>query len=176
MHAMSDAMFRAIPQLSKMLQNLLNWLDKAQEDAKTRGYDVDVLLHSRLAPDQYPLLKQVQAASDAAKFAAARASGKQPPSHPDTEASLDELRTRVRSVVEYLGTFKAEDFDAGRTVELPFLPGKGIKADEYLTAMAVPNFYFHVVTAYAIMRHNGVNVGKRDFIGGLELFDLESAS
>lgn len=175
-HAMS--MFRSIPQLAKMLNNLSAWLDKAVADGEARGYDPAVLLNSRLAPNQYPLTRQIQAACDAAKFAAARASGKQPPAHPDTETTLDELRTRLRSVVEYLGTFKPEDFEGAEdnTVVLPFLPGKGIKAHEYLTAMAVPNFYFHCVTAYAILRHNGVDVGKRDYIGSLELFDLEAAN
>src|SRR5690606_25569711 len=109
-----------------------------------------------------------------AKFAAARVAGKEPPKHPDTEQTWDEIRARIDSVVDYLQGFKPEDFAGAddRIVPLPFLPGNGAKAGSYLNEMALPNFYFHVVTAYAILRHNGVEVGKRDFIGSIELVDL----
>ncbi len=87
---------------------------------------------------------------------------------------MAELHARVRSVIEYLGTFTAADFEGAedRTVPLPFLEGKGMKGNHYLTEMCFPNFYFHLTTAYAILRHNGVELGKRDYIGSLTMFDL----
>lgn len=174
MHRRMPLYDATVPQTLKMLQNLSQWLDKAAAHAEAKGFDVSVLLGSRLAPDQYPLLKQIQGACDAAKFAAARVAGKEPPKHPDTEQTWDEIRARIDSVVDYLQGFKPEDFAGAddRIVPLPFLPGKGAKAGSYLNEMALPNFYFHVVTAYAILRHNGVEVGKRDFIGSIELVDL----
>jgi len=164
----------SVPQITKMLQNLDRWLASAEENAKKRSFDPNVLLASRLAPDQYPLVRQVQAACDAAKFAAARLSGKAPPAHPDTEATMDELHARIRAVVEYLGTFTAADFEGAeaRDVVLPFMPGKGMKGEDYLTEMALPNFYFHVNMAYAILRHNGVPLGKVDYIGSMKMHDM----
>ena len=159
----------AVRQPAKMLQNLERWLEKAVLHAESRSYDPAVLLAARLAPDQFPLLKQIQGACDAAKFAAARVAGKQAPSHPDEEKTLDEIRARLRACRDYLATFRAEDFAGAeeRSVELPFLPGQPLSAIAYLNEMALPNFYFHVVTAYAILRHNGVDLGKRDYIGSL---------
>lgn len=163
-----------IPQISKMLLNLKQWMAEGAALAKTKGFEPAVLLSARLAPDQYALLKQVQAACDAAKFAAARVAGKTPPVHEDTEQTWDELITRVDDVVKYLGTFTETDFEGAeaRVVPLPFLPGKGAKAEVYFNEMAMPNFYFHVSMAYAILRHNGVALGKVAYIGGFELVDL----
>lgn len=116
----------------------------------------------------------MQAACDAAKFAAARLSGKEPPKHPDTETTLDELHARIGSVVAYLKTFQARDFDgaATRIVGLPWMPGKGLAGRDYLQQLSAPNFFFHVTTAYSILRHNGVPLGKVDYIGALNLCDL----
>ena len=163
-----------IIQLSKMVKNLGRWLDKAAEHAKARGFEPNVYLAARLAPDQYPLVKQVQAACDAAKFAAARLSGKEAPKHPDTETTFEEIRARVEAVATYLDGFNAKDFDKGdeRMVPLGFMPGKGVLGKDYLEEMAVPNFYFHLAHSYAILRHNGVDLGKTDFIGSLNLRDL----
>ena len=160
-----------------MLENVGRWLDKAGEHAKAKNFDPEVLLQARLAPDQFPLLRQVQAACDAAKFAAARVSGKTPPSHPDTEKTLDEIRARIGTVTAYLDTFTAKDFEGAPNarVPLPFIPGgtKGANGPNYFVALAMPNFFFHVVHVYAILRHNGVPLGKPDFIGpGLEIIDL----
>lgn len=162
-----------VPPTKKMLTNLASWLDKAEAHAKAKGFEPDNYLGLRLAPDQYTFVKQIQGACDAAKFVAARLTGKEAPKHPDTEATFGELRTRIQSVIDYLGTFEAKDFDGAdeRLVMLPFLEGKGLRSSEYLNGMALPNFYFHTVTAYAILRHAGVDLGKRDFIGGLELVD-----
>jgi len=162
-----------VPQMSKMLTNLNRWLDKAVAHAEAKKFDPAVLLSQRLAPDQYPLLKQIQAACDSAKSAAAHLSGQTQPKHPDTEQTLEEIRARIATCLAYLATFKASDFEGAETrpVSLPFLPGKTILGADYLNEMALPNFYFHITTAYAILRHNGVNVGKIDFIGGLKMRD-----
>jgi hypothetical protein len=153
-----------VPQFSKMLRSLDKWLDKAVAHAAAKSFDPSVLLQARLAPDQYPLLRQIQSACDAAKTAAARLTGEEPPKHPDTEQTLEEIRARIRTVLAYLETKRAEDFAGAdqRLVKLPFLQGK---------QLSLPNFYFHLSMAYAILRHNGVDVGKNDFIGSLKLRD-----
>ena len=164
----------SVPQLKKMLGNLDKWLEAAVAYAATKSFDPNTLVNARLAPDQYPLSRQVQSACDSAKLAAARLSGKDAPKHPDTETTIDELRARVQSVVAYLATFTAADFAEAKTrvVGLSFLPGKGLAASDYLNEMALPNFYFHVTTAYAILRHNGVGLGKQDYLGSLNLRDI----
>jgi hypothetical protein len=164
----------SVTQMSKMIRNLEGWLDKAEAHAKAKGFEVDVLAAARLAPDQYSLVRQVQAACDAAKFTAVRLAGVTAPSHPDTETTIAELRARIRSTLAFLETVTPEQFAgaAEREVTLPFMPGKALKGGDYLVDMALPNFYFHVTTAYAILRHNGVDVGKRDFIGHMRLYDV----
>ena len=163
----------SVPQLKKMLDNLGKWLETAASHGQKKSFDPNSLLTARLAPDQYPLVRQIQSACDGAKFAAARLTGKEAPKHADTEQTMDEIRARIRACTAYLDTFKAADFAGAetRTIELPFLEGKVLSGNEYLFAMVLPNFYFHVTTAYAILRHNGVDIGKRDFIGSLELRD-----
>ncbi len=170
---MTTFAYDSILELKKMLNNLDTWLEKAIGHAKAKSFDPAIYLAARLAPDQYPLVRQVQSSCDNAKFAAARLSGKEAPKHPDTEQTMDEIRARIRSCTTYLDTFKSADFDGAekRPVELSFMPGKVISGSDYLTEMALPNFYFHVVTAYSILRHNGVPVGKSDFIGSLNLKD-----
>ncbi len=163
-----------VTQMSKMLTNLDRWIDLGVEHATSKKYDPSVLLNARLAPDQYHFIKQVQAACDAAKFAAARLTGKTPPAHPDTEQTLEEVRARIQSVLAYLATFTEADFEAAETrvVPLSFMPGKGMLGSDYLHEMAGPNFYFHVTTAYSILRHNGVPLGKMNYMGGMKLQDL----
>jgi hypothetical protein len=163
----------SVPQFKKMLQNLERWLDKGVEYAQKKSFDPAVLLSARLAPDQYPLLRQIQAACDSAKFPSARLSGKEPPKHPDTEQTVDEIRKRIRTVIEYLDTFKPAEFAGAETrkIALSFLEGKVMLGSDYLNEMALPNFYFHVTTAYAILRHNGVDLGKSDFIGSMNVRD-----
>lgn len=154
-------------QPKKMLQNLSNWLDKAAAHAKAKSFEPDTLLQSRLAPDQYPLVRQIQAACDSAKFPPARLSGKQPPSNPDTEKTWDEIRERLNGTIAYLDTFQEADL-AGtgeKPISLPFMEGKSISGNDYVLEFAQPNFYFHVSMAYAILRHNGVDLGKRDYLG-----------
>ena len=152
-----------------MLSNLDKWIDKGAEHAKIKAFDPNVLVTTRLAPDMYPLVRQVQSACDAAKFAAARLSGKDAPKHEDKEQTVDELHARIRAVTTYLDGFSVADFKDAETrrIELPFLEGVPLTGAQYLFEMAQPNFYFHVTTAYAILRHNGIDLGKRDYIGGL---------
>ncbi|MCU1279130.1 MAG: hypothetical protein JWM53_2676 [bacterium] len=165
--------FDFIPQYSKMLHNLDQWLDKATAHATAKKFDVDTLVHARLAPDQYALVRQVQSACDAAKFSAAYLSGKEPPVHPDTETTIAELRARIQSCRAFLETVSAGDLEGAedRKVAPKFMRGKWAKGDQFLLQMSLPNFYFHVTTAYAILRHNGVDIGKTDFIGAMPMHD-----
>jgi hypothetical protein len=165
--------YDSVRQMTKMLRNLESWLDKTEAHAKAKKFEPNSLLTARLAPDQYPLVRQIQSACDSAKFPAARLSAKEPPKHPDTEQTWEEIRKRVRDVILHLETYKESDFSGAeaRNIELPFLEGKLVEGRHYLTEMALPNFYFHLVTAYAILRHNGVDLGKMDFIGSLTMKD-----
>jgi len=163
--------FVTIQQFIKMLHSLDRWLESGIAYAQKKSFDANVLAESRLAPDQYPLLRQVQVTCDVAKFAAAHLSGKEAPSHPDTEKTMSELRSRIATCVAYLQTFKESDFSgiAERRISPPWMAPKWIRGDNYLVELAIPNFYFHATTAYAILRHNGVDLGKRDYIGGLQM-------
>ncbi|MCB9603638.1 MAG: DUF1993 domain-containing protein [Sandaracinus sp.] len=163
-----------VTQLDKMLANLDSWIEEALAHAEARGFDPSCYATYRLAPDQYTFTRQVQAACDAAKFVAARSAGKDAPKHEDGDATVEELRARIALVREFLATFTPADFEGAddRVVALPFLPGKGMKAEAYVLQMALPNFYFHLVHAYAILRHAGVKLGKMPFIGGLDLVEL----
>lgn len=162
-----------VPQFEKTLQNVERWIDKTIEHAKTQKFEANDLLTARLAPNQFPLVRQIQSLCDHAKFATARLSGKEAPSHPDTEKTWDELRVRIRSVREWVSQTKPNDFEGAdtRAITLPWMPGKSLLGRDYAIELAVPNFYFHVTTAYAILRHNGVDLGKIDFIGSLPLRD-----
>jgi uncharacterized protein len=156
-------------EMKKLLGQVPAWLDKATAHASAKKYDVNTLLQARLAPDQFPLVRQLQAACDQAKYAVARTTNKEVPSHPDTEQTVDEIKARVASVIAFLDTFKAGDFEAiaSNTFSSPRWEGKSMTAPNYFVQHAMPNFFFHLTTAYAILRHNGVDVGKRDFLGQL---------
>jgi uncharacterized protein len=158
-------------QMKKQLGQLDKWLDTAAADAKAKSFDPNVFLGLRLAPDQFAFARQVQTACDTAKLAASRLSGKDAPTYPDTEQTLEELHTRVRSVVAYLDTLSAKDFEgaAARVVTQPRWEGKVMSGADYFVEHAVPNFYFHLTTSYAILRNSGVNLGKRDYLGALSL-------
>jgi hypothetical protein len=159
----------AIRLFAKTLRNIDQWLDKGTAHAKARSFDVDVLVQARLAPDQYNFVRQVQSACDQAKFAAAYLGGKQAPAHPDTEQTFPELRQRVEACLGFLETVREKDLAGAedRKVAPPWLGGKWLSGADYLVHVAVPNFFFHVAMAYAILRHNGVDLGKMDFIGAL---------
>lgn len=164
----------SIPLMKKTLANIEPWLDKAIAFAATKKFDPETLLVARLAPDQYSLIRQIQSACDAAKFAGARLTGKEAPAHPDTEKTIAELKTRIQSAIAFLDTITEEDFvgAADRVIPLPFIPGMGMGGADYLNELSIPNFYFHVSMAYAILRKNGVDLGKQDYISGLSLRPL----
>jgi len=156
-------------QFSKMLKNLSAILNKAAIFAESRKIDVEVLLNSRLAPDQFDLIRQVQIACDTAKLGVARLAGKaeSAPKHSDTETTLSELQERIHSVLAYLEEFTPEDLANAETVKVsqPRWEGKYLTGLEFAIQYAIPNLYFHVTTAYAILRHNGVEIGKKDYLG-----------
>jgi uncharacterized protein len=167
-------MHAQVQQYTKMLKNLDRQLVKAADTAKAKKYDVAVLLEARLAPDMFPLMRQVQSVCDGAKFFAARIAGKDAPKHPDTEHTLEEIRARIQTVIEYLDSFGPEAFNGweSRIVPLGFMPGKGVAAPDWVREFNVPNTYFHLGMAYAILRHNGIDIGKTDFLGSLNIRDL----
>lgn len=165
----------AVLQFTKMLANLQAILDKAAAHATVRKFEIDVLLQSRLAPDQFNLMRQVQIACDTAKMGAARLTGKESaaPSFPDTEVTLAEIKSRIDATVAYLNGLTEADFadSATRRISQPRWNGKSLSGEEFLVQHAVPNFYFHFTTAYAILRHNGVAVGKKDYLGDMPYRD-----
>ncbi len=156
-----------VTQFTKILHNLSAIMDKGVQYAEAKKFDVDVLLQSRLAPDQFNFIRQVQIACDTAKACVARLSGQEIPNHADTEKSLPELKARIDSTVAYLQTFTPKDFveAASRKVSQPRWEGQYLTGEEFAIQHAIPNFYFHITTAYAILRHNGVEVGKKDYLG-----------
>lgn len=156
-------------QMKKMLGQLDKWLDAAAAYADTKKFDPNIFLTLRLSADQFAFARQVQAACDTAKLAASRLTGKEAPSHPDTEQTIDELHARVRSVIKYLEGLSAKDFDgaAARVVTQPRWEGKIMTGADYFLEHGLPNFFFHITHAYAILRHNGVSIGKRDYLGTL---------
>lgn len=162
-----------IRQFARTLRNLDAILGKATEYASVRKFDVNNFIQSRLAPDMLPFVAQIRIACDQAKSAAANLSGKEAPKHEDNETTVEELRARIGKCLAYLDTFHPSDFEgaANRKVALPRHPGKVLAADEYLFARQIPNFFFHVTTAYNILRHGGVDIGKADYLGQLGFTD-----
>jgi hypothetical protein len=163
--------YESIRQMRKTLAQLDKWLDAGVAFAKTKSFDPNVFLGCRLAPDQFALVRQIQTACDTPKLAASRLTGKEAPKHPDTEQTIDELKARIASVLAYLDSFTPKDFEgtAARTITTPRWEGKILSATEYLFEHALPNFYFHASHTYAILRHNGVGIGKQDYLGQLSL-------
>jgi hypothetical protein len=163
--------YETFGQMKKMLAQLDKWLEAAEAFAKTKSFEPSLFLGFRLAPDQFAFARQVQTACDTAKLAAARLAGREAPSHPDTEQTIGELRARVSTVLTYLGGFSPRDFEgaAARVVTQARWEGKVMSGADYFLEHAVPNFFFHITHAYAILRHNGVPIGKRDYLGALTL-------
>jgi uncharacterized protein len=166
---MSLTMYQAsIPVFIRMLENLSSILDKAALHAETKKIDPAIFINARLAPDMYPLSRQIQIATDMVKGCAARLSGTEIPSYEDNESTFSELQARIAKTVTFLQSVKAEQLNGSeeRTVTLKIhsrdtdLPGV-----TYLLNYVLPNFYFHITTAYAILRHNGLELGKKDFVG-----------
>jgi hypothetical protein len=158
----------SVGELLPMLNNLRSWLDKAAANAKARNFDPNVLAGARLAPDMFPFSKQVQLTCDFAKNSSARLAGLEAPRFEDTETTIDELRARIDKTIAYVKTIPAAAIDGqeDRDIKIPLrdttLEMKGLP---FLQTWVLPNFYFHAVTAYNILRHNGIDVGKRDFLG-----------
>src|ERR1700761_1010618 len=162
--------FEAVAQSTQNLENLLACLDKAAQHATAKKFDADVLVTSRLAPDMQPLNYQIQSACDYVKGAAAWLSGQTPPRHEDNERTIDELRARIRKTVDFCRSIPKEKYAAAsqQKIKLSWAPaGTVIGGEDYLLQIVIPNAYFHLAMAYAILRHNGVDVGKRDFLGPL---------
>jgi uncharacterized protein len=158
----------------RILGQVPRWLDKAQAHAELKKFDPESLLAARLAPDQWPLSQQLQVVILGPQRLAAVLRGLEPPGFPTGEVTLPVVRARLDAALEHLRALKREEFEGAgdRVIPLPFLPGKGMKAVDFVVQFALPNFYFHANTAYAILRHNGVDVGKTDFLGELSLVDL----
>jgi len=157
-----------VPVFSQMLSALDKVLTKAETDAAARKIDLEVLANGRLAPDMLPLTRQIQIMTDQVKGGASRLAGVEPPKWADEEKTFADLHARVAKTLEHLQAFKPEQFDGAETraIELKF-PNATLNftGKEYLLKFVVPNFYFHYTTAYAILRHNGVQIGKGDFLG-----------
>lgn len=158
-----------IPASIRALTQLNACLDKAAAFADAKKVEFPVLLQTRLIADQLPLVRQIQIACDTAKFGASRLTGKDAPTNDDKEATLAEAKARIDSTIAYLNTFKPEDFKGAeeRKVTTPRWEGKWLTGLEYAQHHVLPNLYFHVTTAYAILRANGVDIGKKDYLGAM---------
>ena len=166
---MQISMYQAsAPRFANTLKNLSAILDKAQAYADAKKIDPRVLTAARLFPDMFPMSRQVQSACDTAKGAVARLAGVEIPVHEDTEQTFEELKARIARTITFIQTIQPAQVDGSedKEVVLKFRSGEvKFKGMQYLLGHALPNFYFHVTTAYDILRHNGVEVGKRDYIG-----------
>ena len=162
-----------VPIFKKSLTNLKSFLRKGVEHASENGVTEVQYLDLQLSPDMFPLRRQIQIATDNARGSVARLAGVAPLVLDDTETTLAELEARVDKVVAYLDAVTPEQFTAAATamVTLPYFPGKHFTGHDYLVEYALPNFFFHVTTAYAIIRSSGVPLGKRDYLGALTLHD-----
>jgi hypothetical protein len=161
----------SVPIFAKMLGNLQTWLDKAEAHAAARKFDTTVFLAARLAPDMLPFATQIQIACDSAKYGVARLAGAEAPRHEDNETSLAELRERVRKTIDYVLSVPAAQIDGSETRDITVPRRSGpmvLKGEFYLKHYVLPNFFFHITTAYALLRHNGVDLGKGDYLGKLE--------
>jgi hypothetical protein len=161
--------YELFSQMKKTLGQINTWLDKAEGFAKEKSFDANLFLNFRLAPDQLAFVKQVQIACDTAKLGASRLTGKEAPSHADNEQTLAELRSRIASVISYLDGYSEKDFEGAstRSVTQPRWEGKVMTGKDYFLEHVQPNFFFHVAHTYAILRHNGVPLGKKDYLGAL---------
>lgn len=165
--------YRVISQCTHTLKNLETCLDKAEQHAAAKKFDVGVLMTSRLAPDMKDFIYQVQSACDYVKAGVAWLSGQTPPKHEDNEQTIDELRARIRKTVAFAESVNEAQYAGAseRKVKLSWAPSKIIGGEDYLLQMTIPNTFFHIAMAYAILRHNGVDVGKMDFLGPINLVD-----
>lgn len=165
--------YAIVQQCAANLECVGRWLDKAEKFADEKRFDVAVLLNGRLAPDQKSFIYQVQSACDYVKAAAAWLSGQTPPRHADTETNVAELRERLHKTLEFARGVPESAYAGAETRAMTFswAPGKQLIGADYLLQMTIPNVYFHLTTAYAVLRHNGVDVGKMDFLGTVNFID-----
>src|ERR1700756_3071317 len=158
-----------VPAYLQMLNSLIGLLTKAEAHCAAKKVDPSVLLGSRLFPDMLPLSKQIQLASDFASKGCARLTHSEVPSTPDTEKTFEELKQRLAKTIDYVKSFKPEQFEGADTKDVTFPAGPDrsmtLKGQQFFSAVSLPNFYFHAATAHGILRHNGVEIGKRDFLG-----------
>ena len=158
------------PAFAKMLTNMLTWLDAAKAHAEAKQFPAEVYMTLRLAPDMLPFNRQIQIASDAAKGCVARLAGQEIPKFEDNEATLDDLAERIKKTLDFVLSVPGEAFEGseGREITIPRRSGDPLKFDglTYLRHFALPNFYFHATTSYALLRHAGVPLGKGDYLGG----------
>ena len=166
---MSISMYTAsVPVFAKTLGNMLSWLDKAKAHAEARKFDPSVYLTLRLYPDMLPLPAQIRIAGDSAKGCAARLAGKDAPVFEDNETTLEQLSERIRKSLAYLDTVTAKAIDGSEERDIVIPRGnrepRRFKGEFYLKHFALPNFFFHATTLYALLRHNGVELGKADFL------------
>lgn len=169
---MSISMHSAsVPVFQRQLGAMLKWLDKAEAHAQAKKFDTAVYLQARLAPDMLPFVSQIRIASDAAKGCVARLAGQEPPKFEDNETTLADLRQRIDKTLDYVGSVPAEAINGSeeREIVLPMRNRDPLKlqGEFFLKHWALPNFFFHCTTAYALLRHNGVDVGKGDFLNVL---------
>ena len=166
---MTISMYQAaVPPLQKMLGNLKAILQKGESYALAKKIEPPVLLNARLHLDMFTLTRQIQIATDVAKGACARLTGQEIPKYEDSEVSFADLYARIDKTLAYIASFKPADIDGQEERDINIQPGgrdMHFKGQAYLVHWALPNFYFHVMTAYAILRHNGVDVGKMDYLG-----------
>src|ERR1700688_459621 len=165
--------YQVISQCTQSLKNLETCLDKAEQHAAAKKFGVGVLMTSRLAPDMQHFTYQIQSACDYVKAAAAWLSGQTPPKHDDNEQTIEEVRARIRKTVAFAESVKEAQFAdaAARRVSLSWAPGKVLGGKDYLLQMSIPNIYFHTAMAYALLPHNGVDIGKMDFLGPINWID-----
>jgi uncharacterized protein len=159
----------SIPPMIRMMQNLSKIMTKAVAEAKDKHIELSTLLEARLAPDMHPFTRQIQIASDAVKGAIARLAGIEPPSMPDTETTFPELQARLTKTIDFLKSIKRDQLEGAedRTITMKFPSGDmQFSGRDLLSNFALPNFYFHVTTAYDILRHKGITIGKMDYLGG----------
>ena len=153
---------------AQQLNSLLGLLDKAVEHCKTKGVDPSELISAQLAPDMFPFSRQIQIATDQAKGATARLSGRENPKFEDTEKTFDELKARVKKTLDFIKSVPAQEIDGSEEKDITLPIGgqpRTLKGQLYLVRNSLPNFFFHVTTAYDILRHKGVEIGKRDYLG-----------
>lgn len=156
-----------VPVFAKLLKNAHTWIDKAHVHAEQRKFDVNTLLVARLAPDMFPLVRQFQTMSDNAKGVTARLAGVDIPKYEDSEKTFDDVRARLDKTIAFITSVDPALVDAGATREIVVSPERKFASGlEYVASYALANFFFHTTTAYAILRHNGVDVGKADFLRG----------